>query len=368
MKNTIDLYYIHLYNDFSGSPRVLKDAIESTKSTPENTYLFTSQHGGFLDKIKGIKVKVSYFRSNNKYMQLVLFFLTQLLLFIKLSGYLIRGNFNKRQATIVINTMLPFTAAIAGKLFGAKVVYYVHETHLKPELFKSLLRFFIENFSSHVIFVSDYLRVKEKFVKPSQFVIHNGLRSDFAVSSDVKKQLKYDGKILFFAGSLKWYKGIDQLLALATKMTDFKFIAALNCENYEFEKFLEGITCPPNVQFLVRPTNIQDFYEDSFMVLNLSLVNGWIETFGLSLIEGMAYGSPVIAPPIGGPVEFVNNDNGFLVDSREIDKIVNIIQSVNSSFELWERYSDNAKLTSKKFTNTSYKNKFSRFLVDNNLV
>ena len=85
------------------------------------------------------------------------------------------------------------------------------------------------------------------------------------------------------------------------------------------------------------------------LVLNLSNPSLWVETFGLTLLEAMAYQLPVICPPVGGPIELVKNDeNGFCIDSRNMDelieKIIYILESGN-----YERLSKNAKAQSLLF-------------------
>ncbi len=368
MSNNVDLYYVHLFNDFSGSPRVLRDAIESEVTNSKNTYLLTSAHKGFLDGVDAHRVNCFYARSNNRYIQLFYYLLSQLLLFIQLSTCLLISKFKGRKATVVINTMLPFGAALAGKITGAKVISYVHETYIKPELLKKFLRFFIEYCANNVIFVSKYLRDKESFSKPIQSIIYNGLRSDFPMIKEVDVNLKFSGKKLFFAGSLKGYKGVEQLLELAQSLPEFEVISALNCSDKELNEFILGCDLPGNISFIARPENIQSYFENCFAVLNLSLPDGWIETFGLSLIEGMTYGSPVIAPPVGGPTEFVNASNGLLVDARNTGEIVQFLRHLNSSVDIWASFSEQAFLTSKSFTTSEYKRSFKLFFQQHKLV
>lgn len=74
MSNNVDLYYVHLFNDFSGSPRVLRDAIETQSVSPDNTYVITSKHKGFLDNANVNRINNFYARSHNRYIQLIYFF------------------------------------------------------------------------------------------------------------------------------------------------------------------------------------------------------------------------------------------------------------------------------------------------------
>lgn len=363
-----DLYYVHLFNDFSGSPRVLRDAIDSELNEPKNTFVFTSAHAGFLDGVNAQRVNFFYRRSSNRYIQLLYFFISQCLLFWLLGFYLVKSLVKGHQATVVINTMLPFGAGLVAKIMRAKVVYYVHETFITPLLFKKFLRFFIDHCALHVIFVSKYLQTVEPFSKPIQNVIYNGLRSDFSLINVIDEKNKFSNKQLFFAGSLKLYKGVEQLISIAELLPEFKVIAAINCENFELDYFLKQRNIPDNMLFYARPDNIQEHFSRSFAVFNLSLPDGWVETFGLSLIEGMAFGCPVIAPPVGGPVEFVNDTNGFLIDAREITKIVDFIHYLNSDFSVWCSYSKQAFITSKRFTAVEYKKLFKCYFEHNNLV
>jgi len=368
MSSNFDLYYVHLYNDFSGSPRVLRDAIDTGVNSPRSTYIITSKHKGFLDNANANRINNFYARSNSRYIQLIYFLISQISLFIKLFMYLFLGFLQGRKSTVIINTMLPFGAVLASKIMRAKTVCYVHETHIKPELLKKFLRFFINNCANHVIFVSKYLQSVESFSKPNQTVIYNGLRGDFFHVEKYDIYSKFFEKKLFFAGSLKLYKGIEQLLDLASLLPEFRVIAAINCDESELSKFINKRVIPENVELISRPTNIQYYFQSSFAVLNLSLPDGWIETFGLSLIEGMAFGSPVVGPPIGGPAEYINNKNGLLIDSREKHKIADFIRYLNSSKDVWKSFSDNALESSHQFTSSEYKKSFEDYLNQHKLI
>lgn len=363
-----DLYFVHLYNDFSGSPRVLRDAMDSRLNSGGRTFVFTSKHHGFLDGADAERINCFYARSSNRYIQLIYFLLSQLVVFVKLFFYLSRSRLNNRESTVVINTMLPFGAGLASKFMSKNVIYYVHETLITPYLLKKFLRFFIENCASHVIFVSKYLQSVESFSKPVQDVIYNGLRSDFPKAIQIDKQLKFKKRQVLFAGSLKVYKGIQELLQLARCLPDFNFVAALNCELSELNEFKSKNLIPENIILLSRPQKILQLFESSFAVLNLSLEDGWIETFGLSLIEGLTFGSPVVAPMIGGPVEFVTSDNGLLSDSRDTGKIAEFLSYIGSSFDIWESYSNSAIVTAQGFTSDAYKKSLVEYFMSKNLI
>ena len=57
------------------------------------------------------------------------------------------------------------------------------------------------------------------------------------------------------------------------------------------------------------------------------------ETFGVTLIEAMAKGLPVVATKCGGPEDFVNEDNGVLVDVGDLRAISQAIIAVIENYK-----------------------------------
>ena len=90
-------------------------------------------------------------------------------------------------------------------------------------------------------------------------------------------------------------------------------------------------------------------------MLNLSDVNLWVETFGLTILEGMAYKLPAIVPPVGGVIELVEeNKNGFLIDSKDIAKISEKINLVFSNTKLYQEMQCCAFEKSKGFSEVRF--------------
>ena len=53
--------------------------------------------------------------------------------------------------------------------------------------------------------------------------------------------------------------------------------------------------------------------------------NSNFETFGMAVAEALSAGKPVISTKCGGPEEFVNNNNGILVETKNEDELSNAI-------------------------------------------
>ncbi|MDC0534198.1 glycosyltransferase [Francisellaceae bacterium] len=59
------------------------------------------------------------------------------------------------------------------------------------------------------------------------------------------------------------------------------------------------------------------------------------ETFGISLIEALAAGVPVISTKCGGPESIVNNKVGYLVEKENIEKLAKAMLSLYQSRKKW---------------------------------
>jgi len=108
----------------SGSPRVLSDLIHYFPIRGRKV-LLTNGVGGFLDeKDVDLFLKIPYKKRNNKYIKFFLYALNQIVAFFALSFFLLLEKCRKNKSTVVINTLLPFGAALAAKLFSDRVIYY----------------------------------------------------------------------------------------------------------------------------------------------------------------------------------------------------------------------------------------------------
>ena len=63
------------------------------------------------------------------------------------------------------------------------------------------------------------------------------------------------------------------------------------------------------------------FYNEAYIVLNMSDKTCFIDTFGMTALEAMSAGLPVIVPTEGGIAEMVTNGmDGFKIDSKELGR------------------------------------------------
>jgi glycosyltransferase involved in cell wall biosynthesis len=232
-----------------------------------------------------------------------------------------------RDALIYVNTLLPFGAALYGRMTGRPVVYHLHEVSVSP----APLRWFLTTIARHtarrLIYVSDFHRGRLPIPAVPARTVHNVLDEAFLNRAGASwYQHRRDGcfNVLMLA-SLRDYKGVPEFLALADQLAvrpDIQFDLVLNDDEAAKRRYFGAIAVPSNVTIHPRTNDPATHYAQASLVLNLSRPDQCVETFGLTLLEAMAFGVPVIAPPVGGPVELVNEGcEGFLINSRNGDAL-----------------------------------------------
>ncbi|WP_291287477.1 glycosyltransferase family 4 protein [Flavobacterium sp.] len=349
---------IHLLNDYSGSPKVLKQLLTGWAKRDIELHLYTcSGREGFLSGLPHVEYHFYWYRfMKNPLLRLLFLVSSQFLLAFKLLLSL------KKNDVVYINTVLPFGAAIAGKIRGNKVIYHVHETSVKPIVFKKFLFRVLNLFADEVVYVSDYLANSEP-VNVRKAVIYNVLEEDFVKRAMANKNSHKDEKIVLMICSLKSYKGVDEFLKLALTNSGYLFKLVVNASFLEIEHYFKDVKLPENLIIYPTQTDTHPFYCEASIVLNLSDPKFWIETFGLTILEAMSYGLPTIVPPVGGVTELVTEEkNGYLVESKRIDQISNKLKELFENKELYKYMSSNAFERSKQYSLESFEKQSTEIL------
>ncbi len=313
-KAVMKIYAFHLLNDYSGSPKVLMQLAKGwTQHGLEVNIVTCSGREGFLSNLEGMHYHHYWYRfAQNPLLRLFNLVWSQCLLIVQLLNKV------QREDIIYINTVLPFGAALLGKLKGCRIIYHVHETTVRPAIFKRFLFGMLHWAADDVIFVSNFLAEQEPAKRARQHILHNAIEDDFLGRAINNRRTHEHPKHVLMVCSLKEYKGVHEFVQLAQDLPHLQFRMVMNAKQADIDSFFEGKNLPHNLVLFPTQTDLHDFYRWSDVILNLSRPDGWVETFGLTIIEGMAYGLPAIVPPVGGITELVEEGiNGFKVDSRK---------------------------------------------------
>lgn len=348
------IVFAHLLNDRSGSPKVLATLVQHLAARGVAMELYVgSSSSGWLSQLPVPTLGYWYRRGSHRLITLLTYALSQCHLLLRL--LLRRGV--PGDAIVYVNTLLPFGAALYGRLTGRQVVYHVHEVSISPAPLRIVLVALARWTASHVIYVSQFTRQALLIEGVPATVVHNALDQpmlDRAAAAPVY-QVRRDGvfRVVMLA-SLRDYKGIPEFVALARAFAsrpDVEFHLVGNEEAAAAARYLGGFSLPQNLRVHGQTSDPAAFYERASVVVNLSRVDQWVETFGLTLLEAMAFGVPVIAPPAGGPREFVRDGvNGFMVDSRDQAVLVSCLTRLLDDEALCLQLSRQARATAGEFS------------------
>ena len=355
----------HLLNDYSGSPIVLSRVLRGLLDRGCQIDL-TCSRGGVLDTIEDDKLRIhhySYHFSTNAFVTLVRWAWVQLYTFVYAFRFIGRGC-----STFYINTLLPVGPALAGRMMGKRVVYHYHENANAKGSFYRLLCSAMQRLAHRIICVSAYQAAQLKR-QDKVTVVHNALASDLAERLGTDTQQAFERQNILMLSSLKAYKGTAEFIGLAQHMPEYHFTLVINDQQSQIDQYLhaQGIASPGNLTIHPRQTDVAPFYNDASIVLNLSNKALAIETFGLTTLEAMTAGLPVIVPTVGGIAEMVDDGvNGYKIDVPDIDKIEAAIRLLLTDKTLFARMAAAAKATSKQYDEKRMTEEIARILSDNN--
>ena len=343
---------VHLLNDFSGSPFVFSQALLSLQQAGYEVHLFsaTPSGRGFLSDLNVVHYRIFYRSSLNKLLTLFYFLLSQLFIFFKCvisSG--------KKTSCILIPCCLSgllLPPACAGVKFCIISMKYLCE----PMALKKILLFVIMHTADHCIYVSEFVKENTSLQIPAT-VIYNALPFAFTQKAKKRPSKLSERFTVLMLCSLKKYKGVMEFVHCARALPQLRFELVLNASQDEISSFFEEEDLPANLILHPAQSDVHPFYARSSVVVNLSLPEKWIETFGMTALEAMYYGKPVIVPVVGGITELVEHGiSGYCIDANRIDEVAEKIQKLCQNKELYGKMSEAAYERAALFSQGSFRN------------
>lgn len=228
-------------------------------------------------------------------------------------------------------------------------ILYKHSTYEGyPSKIKRCFAIFLTElntfFCKKIVHVSKYSQSQQIFNKHKSIVIYHGLLNKNVL--EPKKLSTEDLKPfkLLYVGRLESAKGIDKIIKvfLNYNLNNIKLLIIGDGVLNNWIKNLNN----DNIEYHGYQQDPSKFYRQADALITLPK----FEAFGLTILEGMSCGLPVIATNVGGIPEILkNNYNGLFTSNNEKD-IIESITKIATNNDLYNILSQHALETAAKFS------------------
>lgn len=353
------LVFIHSLNNYSGSPKILSVIIRQVVVQGYAAELITSRGEGFLSGIQGVSYTDNWYRWHGcKLLTALLLLISQLRVFCIVL-------FRPRRNTIYyLNTVTTSGAALACWLSGKRFVYHIHENMHQRKPLYALYRTFYRLCNRESIFVSRYLESVSVGTRKGR-VVYNGLDNAFcSLARHYLETPHVPGTDILMVASLRRFKGVYEFVALARRLPQYQFVLVVSASEQLVRHFVQRVGVISNLKVHSRQIDLHPFYRRAKLLLQLSHPAECVETFGLTILEAMTYGIPVIGPNVGGPLELIDEGaNGYVVDPLQLDDVAHKIELLMTDDKHYEHFSQAALDKAGLFSETVMVNEITDYIL-----
>lgn len=261
----------------------------------------------------------------------------------------------KRNKAIVIGTMHDYTfvEANCNPFFYKKLYNDWAKRYCYYNFVKYTERFCLKNLD-HLISVSE--SIKEKLEENYKIngkkisTVYNGI----FLKSDLNKISNKREQIILIVGNNLQRKGIVILfkafVKLQKKYPNLKILAIGQDRN---KKYLENLTEDMGIEKKVElvDTKPNEYILEKIRKVSMYVMPSLSEGFGITFLEAMACGTPVIGGNVGGTRELVKNgENGFLVNPGDYNDLADKISVLLDDDNVRNKFIENGLGTVKDFS------------------
>ncbi len=149
--------------------------------------------------------------------------------------------------------------------------------------------------------------------------------------------------LLFHSSNLRSVKRVDLLLEAIARIrprSPFKLLILAGDDFTPFERDVERLGLADRIIVLTKVAEIEDYLQAA----DLGVFTSELESFGLSILEGMYYGCPSVAMQVGGVPELIEqNVNGVLTPFGEVDIFAKTVEQLIDDRERQAAFGEAAK-------------------------
>ena len=172
----------------------------------------------------------------------------------------------------------------------------------------------------------------------------------------IRKELFDDKDFFIIAGRQVSWKRIDLAISACIKLNKNLLVVGDGAEHENLVKMANG---NPSIKFLPKYDGASEIVK--YFVAARGFIFPSLEPFGITPIESLSAGTPIIALKKGGALDFIKEgENGIFFEKQ--DKIS--LQEALKKFEKKSWNHEEARQSAKKFSNENFVKNFQKILED----
>ncbi len=237
----------------------------------------------------------------------------------------------------------------------------------------------VSNYVKNAIMANKMLRLNQSQMKIMYNCVDTDLfypmKKDEIIEFQKNFGLDIDKKYVLFVGRLCKEKGIEETIAALSKIKDVSVSLLIVGSNFYKEEIISPyekklVELSSSIRDRVRFTGYID-YQYMPHLYNLAevvvLPSMWDEPAGMTMLEALACGRPLITTCSGGITEYVGDNNCILLNRDEyiVDAIAAAIESVLQNRKLAQTYEENGFLHAQRYSAKYYYKQFLEILGEN---
>jgi len=320
MNNNFKILHLITGSSIAGAENVVLTLAKGMKSSQFESEICTlTSEGDLHNKAEQIGIK-TYALGYKNILSLPKVVIKLIILLHKINYYIINTHLSQASVIgIIVGRLVKIPCIIETRHYSDYM--YKYGNKMKQWLDKETV-----NMADHVIVVSnagkEVLKNMEGVKEEKITVIYNGTSIDkfrpynIKQRRQIRENLKIEEKIILsYTGRLRPEKGHQYLLEAIFEIKDqYTNIVLLLIGDGVLRSDLEALTRQLNIENKVRFLGDRKDIPELLSATDIYVHPSVVEGFGISIIEAMAAGLPVIATNVGGIPEIITNgENGILV-------------------------------------------------------
>lgn len=157
-------------------------------------------------------------------------------------------------------------------------------------------------------------------------------------------------KIVLHASNFRKIKRIEDVVKIFDRLNKVVPSKLLLVGDGPERPVIEDLTRALNLTDEIRFVGKQQDMEEIFAIADLFLLPSEYESFGLSALEAMAAGAPVVATNVGGlPEIIIPGVNGYMGETGNVEQMGNYAIDILKDENVFQQFKENARKQAEKF-------------------